>query len=182
MNPSLAQKLNAIGAVILGAVLLGAYIFEFALRELPCPLCLLQRWAFMGVACGALLNLRFGIRPSHYGISLISALLGAAISTRQILLHITDPVGFGTPLWGVHLYSWAFVAFVTAIFLIGVMLLMERQFKNQGDAVPQKSPWYWLPFGFLALLALGNTVSTFLECGWMQCPYNPTRYLLLPLV
>jgi len=180
MNPSLAQKLNSLGVLILGAVLLGAYTFEFTFQELPCPLCLLQRWAFIGVACGALLNLRIRIRTSHYGISLLSALLGAAISTRQILLHITDPVGFGTPLWGLHLYTWAFVAFVTSLFLIGVMLLGEGQFKDQGHAVPRRSPWYWLPFGLIALLALGNAISTFLECGWMQCPDNPTRYLLWP--
>lgn len=180
MNPSLAQKFNFIGALVLGGVLLGAYTFQFALRELPCPLCLLQRWAFLGVAFGALLNLRFGNRPSHYGLSLISALFGAAVSARQMLLHITGPVGFGTPIWGMHLYSWAFVAFVTAAFLIGVMLLAEGQFGEKGDAVPRKSPWYWIPFGFLSLLALSNTLFTFLECGWMQCPDNPTHYFLLP--
>lgn len=180
MNASGAQKLNALCALILGGVLIGAYTFQLALRELPCPLCLLQRWAFLGVAFGAILNLRFGIRPSHYGFSLISALFGAAISGRQILLHITDPVGFGTPLWGMHIYSWAFVAFVSAVFLIGVMLLADGQFGENGKAVPRKSIWFWLPFGLLALLALANTISTFLECAWMTCPDNPTRYFLLP--
>jgi hypothetical protein len=35
----------------------------------------------LGVACGGLLNVKFGIRPSHYGIAIVSAMLGGVPPT-----------------------------------------------------------------------------------------------------
>jgi disulfide bond formation protein DsbB len=90
----------------------------------------------LGVAFGAMLNLRYGIRPSHYGVSLISAVFGACVSTRQILLHIvpgTGTSGYGSAVLGLHLYTWAFIVFAVVILLIGIVMFFEGQFEKNAD-------------------------------------------------
>jgi len=52
VSPALARRLNAVFVLAMCAMLLGAYGVQFILRELPCPLCLLQRAGMLGVACG----------------------------------------------------------------------------------------------------------------------------------
>ena len=49
--------------VAFAGVLTAALVMQFVFGELPCPLCLLQRVALVGVAYGLLLNLRFGPQP-----------------------------------------------------------------------------------------------------------------------
>ena len=116
---STAITLNALGLYGVALVLAIAFGAQLWLHELPCPLCLLQRMQFAMLAIGPILNIRFGPRPSHYGISLLAALLGAAVAARQIFLHILpgDP-GFGSALFGYHYYTWAFIGFTAAIVLI----------------------------------------------------------------
>ncbi|MEQ9617871.1 MAG: disulfide bond formation protein B [Deltaproteobacteria bacterium] len=179
MNPALARNLNALGVLGICGVLLGAYFIQFVKGEFPCPLCLLQRLGMLGVAFGAMLNLRFGIRPSHYGISLLSAVFGASVSVRQILLHIVPGTGsYGSPVLGLHLYTWAFVVFVAAIFLIGLMMLWERQFReNHESNSPENMSRFIKTVFFLAVfISASNVVTTFLECGPGQCPDNPVSY------
>jgi disulfide bond formation protein DsbB len=103
MTPANAMKLNAVARYAISAVLLVAFYFQFALGELPCPLCLLQRVAFTALAVGPILTLRHGPRPGHYGLIVLAALLGAAIASRQVLLHIIPgDAGYGSALHGYH--------------------------------------------------------------------------------
>ena len=117
---------HLIALLLLAMPLLGAFGIQLLMHEIPCPLCLLQRVGMLGVAVGLMMNLRFGIRPLHYGISIVSALVGAAISTRQILLHIVPSAdgitGYGDAVLGMHLYTWALVVFLASI--LGIALLM----------------------------------------------------------
>jgi len=76
MTPANALKLNALALYAIAAVLLAAFYFQFALGELPCPLCLLQRVAFTALAVGPVLTLRHGPRPGHYGLIILAGLLG----------------------------------------------------------------------------------------------------------
>src|ERR1700693_5531538 len=110
MTPANAMKLNALALYASAAVLLAAFYLQFALSELPCPLCLLQRVAFTGLAVGPILTLRHGPRPAHYGLIILAGLVGAALASRQVLLHIMpgDP-GYGSALNGYHFYTWAFI-------------------------------------------------------------------------
>ncbi len=55
-----ARTLNALGLLGCCAILLVAFGYQFALGELPCPLCLLQRAAFAASGVGFALNVRFG--------------------------------------------------------------------------------------------------------------------------
>ena len=76
--------LNGIEACGIVLVLTMAFGFQYLFNELPCPLCLLQRIGFTIVALGFLLNIRFGLRPSHYAIALLGALFTAFVALRQV--------------------------------------------------------------------------------------------------
>jgi len=182
MNSSLARNINAFAILGICGILLGAYYIQFVKGEFPCPLCLLQRLAMLGVAFGAMMNLRYGIHPTHYGISLLSAVLGACISIRQILLHISPGSGgYGSPVFGMHLYSWALIVFIVSIVLIGIMLFSDRQYEDYDENKPSKSVgWFATTIFFLVLfITVANVATTYLECGFIQCPDNPTSYIIL---
>jgi disulfide bond formation protein DsbB len=128
------MTLNALGLYSIALVLAIAFAAQLLLGELPCPLCLLQRIQFAMLAVGPILNLRYGPRPSHYGISLLVAIAGAGFAARQILLHIMPgDTGYGSALFGYHYYTWAFIGFSVAIFLLAVMLLFDRQFAPEKE-------------------------------------------------
>lgn len=182
MSPALARRLNAVFVLAMCAMLLGAYGVQFILRELPCPLCLLQRAGMLGVAAGGLLNVKFGIRASHYGIALLSAMLGGAVSVRQILLHIVPGTGsYGTAFFGLHLYTWALITFIAVGVVIAIMLVLDRQFDPE-IVPPSGYPLDGLAraaFALAFVVAAGNVLTTFLMCGFGGCPDNPTGYLWL---
>lgn len=175
MKPQTAVMMNVVALFAIAGVLAAAFAMQFAYGELPCPLCLLQRVLFCALTAGPILNLRYGPRASHYALSIFAALIGAAISVRQILLHILpgDP-GFGSAILGYHYYTWAFLLFVAAIALTAVMMLFDRQFEN-GDP-PRRSIVgeiaVWLVIG----LTFANVISTLAICGFKACPDNPVRY------
>ena len=101
---------NALLILVLVCVIGAAFYQEATKQGPPCPLCLLQRIGMIGIATGALMNLRFGIRSQHYALSLLSAGLGGAVSVRQILLHVCPGFPeFGYPVLGYGLYTWAFI-------------------------------------------------------------------------
>jgi disulfide bond formation protein DsbB len=181
MSRTVAVTLNALSLYALAAVLAAAFAAQLLLHELPCPLCLLQRLQFTWLAIGPILNVRFGPRPSHYALSLLAAIVGAAFSTRQILLHILPgDAGYGTALLGYHYYSLALIGFAIAIVLLAAILLFDRQFDEDRTALAVAPGAFataavWLVIGLIAL----NAVSTLLECGFGACAENPVVYELL---
>jgi disulfide bond formation protein DsbB len=179
MTRSLAVTLNALGLYAIALVLLVAFAAQLVLHELPCPLCLLQRIQFAMLAVGPILNLRFGPRPSHYAVSLLTALAGAAFAARQILLHVMpgDP-GYGSALLGYHYYSWAFLGFAAAIVALAAVLLFDEQFREADKPRPISAFARTAVWLVLALTVL-NVISTLLECGFAACPDNPVAYELL---
>ena len=182
MFPERAVTLNALGLYGVAAVLAAAFAAQFMLNELPCPLCLLQRIMFAALAIGPMLNIRFGPRPSHYALSLLAALVGAMVSTRQVLLHIMPgDAGYGSALFGYHYYTWALLGFIVAIAMIAIALLFDRQFEKQESVPPAMTTFahtaVWLVIGLTAL----NVISTLLECGLSACADNPVVYELLTL-
>ncbi|MBB3061643.1 disulfide bond formation protein B [Microbulbifer rhizosphaerae] len=168
---------DALALLGVSGILWFALIWQLWLRELPCPLCLLQRVAFLMVGIGLLLNLRCGPRPLHYTVILVSALGGLLAAGRQVLLHIApgDP-GFGSPFLGLHFYTWAFIAFSALLLYAAVTLALE----HFEDAPPRAlSPLANLAAVSFLVIALINLVSTTLECSLGPCPDNPTEYQLL---
>jgi len=170
MRKKIVLFLNSLFPMVLAAVIMGAYYIQFSKHEEPCPLCMLQRLGMIGVAIGPLLNLRFGMSTSHYAISLFSAILGASVSLRQICLHICpgSPT-FGEPTFGLSLYTWAFLVFVTSIFMIGVLLLLHKPAKE--DLQPRKVGMLGMvAFGLIFLVAFVDIITTFQHCGFGTCP------------
>lgn len=185
LSPEIARVLNFVGIVALIGVLLGAYVYQFSHRELPCTLCLLQRLAMFAVAFGAAMNLVLGPDPRHYGLCIVSAIFGLGVSIRQTLLHInpyfdkttgqptleaTANPPFGETVLGLNLYVWGVVIFATVILAAGIVLLFRGQFE------PAKTEPHWLSrlaaigVGALFVMAALETVTVFLECGLGDCP------------
>jgi disulfide bond formation protein DsbB len=181
MSRSHAITINALGLYAIAFVLAAAFGAQLLLKELPCPLCLLQRIQFALLAIGPILNIRHGPRPSHYALSLLTAAAGAAFAMRQVLLHIMpgDP-GYGSALLGYHYYTWAFIGFSLAIILIAAALLFDTQFKDDA-AIPPVAAGAFARFAVWLVIALTalNVLSTLLECGFAACPDNPVEYELL---
>ncbi len=179
MTSARAITLNVLALYALAAVLATAFGAQFVLGELPCPLCLLQRIMFALLAIGPILNIRYGPRPSHYALSLLAAIVGAVVSTRQVLLHIMPgDAGYGTALFGYHFYTLALIAFVAAIALISLVLLFDRQFTPQ--PVPVTTGIVaTIAVGLIIALTAGNFASALLECGFKACADDPVVYELL---
>ncbi|MCV9926695.1 disulfide bond formation protein B [Flavobacterium sp. LS1R49] len=185
MSKQVITYINILGMFIISAILCGAYYFQFRLNEFPCPLCLLQRMCFLGIIFGLYLNLKFGFNPTHYGLSILSAIIGASISYRQVLLHICpnpDDHGYGTPIFGMHLYTWALIAFVVSIIIISILLLAPKQFKKKtkkNHLSPTPLFLTEIAFGIVLILVLTNVFFTFMECGFGFCPDDPISYQIL---
>ncbi len=73
---------------VIAGILTMAMTLQYANGELPCPLCLLERVAMLGVCFGIMLNFRRGFSYQNTGFSLLSAILLLIISVRQSLLDI----------------------------------------------------------------------------------------------
>ena len=161
---------------LISFALAAAFVDQLVFGELPCPLCLLQRAALAAAGLGFMLNIRFGVRPLHYGLVIMADLVGAAVAMRQVLLHIAPgDAGFGSALLGLHYYTWAFITFVGI--LVGVAVLLSLPNSTDSAAAPQRHGWLVGTVVLLfALLIAANLVSTLLECGLSQCPDNPVGY------
>jgi len=174
-----SRLLNALGLIALDTVLVLAFVDQLWYRDLPCPVCILQRAGFIAAGFGLALNLVFGPKPSHYGVAILGAIAGGAISMRQILVHIVPGTGsYGNPIFGVHLYTWAFIAFALLIVACAIMLLDDRQFAR---TEPMSARLRVLPLTALTVflvLAVANVISTLALCGMGFCPDLPTDYLL----
>lgn len=165
----LEKNLNALMVIILTAVLWGALSIQLIVHEEPCPLCLLQRMGMLGMCFGALLNLRFGVRRTHYGLSLLAAAFGGFVALRHIALHACpgSPT-FGIPFWGLSLYTWsALIHFIAIIYIAALMCL----FDHQRDEIAKRPMNWWqqLAFGSTTLVALVNIFTTLQLCGLGDC-------------
>ena len=172
-----AARLNLLGLLGTSGVLLVAFTDQLVLGELPCPLCLLQRAGFVGIGIGFLLNLRCGASPAHYGVILISAIAGALVASRQVMLHIVPGSGaYGSALFGLHFYTWALIGFAAAVLFAALTLFVEKFGERTGAA---STPWPRVAAWLFVLVVAANAVSTLLECGLGPCADNPTGYLWL---
>ena len=185
LSPESVRVLNFVGMLAMIGVLIGAYIYQFYYRELPCTLCQLQRLAMVAVAFGAAMNVKLGPDPRHYGVCLASALFGIAISIRQTLLHINpffdtktaQPTlsaaangPFGQPVMGLHLYVWGIVLFATVILAVGIVQLFRGQFKLSAQEPDWLKRMASVGVGILLVMATLETLTTFMECGFGACP------------
>ncbi|MDG2049588.1 MAG: disulfide bond formation protein B [Myxococcota bacterium] len=179
--------LHAMVVVVTG-VLCGGFYVQFAQGEFPCPLCILERMAMILAMVGPVGVILAGLRQGEiepalwarsWGMLILGALIGLVISARHVLLHIApgDP-GYGTPLFGLHLYTWALLVFVTLLAVSGVILLFagpgaivfSHRFRRLSRAVVV----------FFGIVVLANAVAVFFETGFsLFLSDTPTGYRLL---
>lgn len=164
------KYINSICILIVCSILSGALYFQFGLHEDPCPLCLLQRMGMIGVIFGLALNSYFGFDSKHFAIVIIAALVGAVYSVRQVLLHIAPvpgDTGYGTPIFGMHLYSWGVLIFVASILGSALFLLFNDKFKTNSShkiILFEKITVY-----IATTIIIINIVATLFECQLGPC-------------
>lgn len=175
----IARLINILALFALIGVLAGSLHLQFGVGEQPCPLCLVQRSGMIGLAVGPIMNLLWGMKPAHYALSILAAMVGGAASVRQILLHIATPgdPGYGPAVMGLHLYTWAAITFAVAIAGCAILLLWDRPFRlndqgiwngRRGLRILAFTAIIWVA---LDLLVIG--ISVLPECGLGMCPDDP---------
>ena len=170
-------------------VLLAAFAMQFGLGELPCPLCMLQRYGMILSSLGPfwiiLQDNRGQLTAQSYqqglGLAALGALLGASVSTRQVLLHILPgDAGYGSALLGAHLYSWALVTFIVtllAVAVLGILAPVTLSGKNApADPAPPISRW--TTGLFLLTIAANAVMIVCLEGFSWALPDDPVSYYL----
>lgn len=177
MTSDLSRLLNALGLLLVGIVLAAAFFDQFWFGDLPCPLCTLQRAAFIAAGFGLALNVIFGPQPSHYAVTILGAVAGAAMAIRQTLLHIVPNSGsYGNTVFGLHLYSWAFIVFALMIVGCALLLLNDRQFARVAPISTRLKPLALTAVILFVVLAIANVIATLALCGVGFCPDAPTGY------
>ncbi|MET9609624.1 disulfide bond formation protein B [Streptomyces sp. NPDC006512] len=172
------------------AVVCGGLFYQFGLHEFPCPLCIVQRMFMLLAALGAAYIIRTAlwtgtVTSRHYmtgwGLALIASTGGSFAAWRQTMLHVLPgDKGYGSELFGLHLYVWAWLLFTASVLAIGVVLAFAHVTADR--AVPANIPGRYrivgtAALGFLGLVIIANLVAVFLEEGfhWFL-PDDPTRY------
>lgn len=181
MMSKLERLLNPLAVITSVLIVAAALVFQMTLNELPCPLCLLQRLGILAIAFGFMMNIRFGIKPIHYGFSLLAAVFAGAVSLRQILLHIVPGSGhYGSAVLGLHMYTWVFVIVVAFIMGIAVLLMISKHDLEYAKATSRVINLSSL-LALISLLGVTfvNAGATLLECGVGVCGADPTVYRLL---
>lgn len=180
MSAPISRNLNVLALAAIGGVLGIAFLDQFTQSDIPCPLCLLQRAAFIGVGLGLAMNVQFGSRPAHYAFVFVCTIAGILISCRHVLLHIAPGSStYGATILGLHLYVWALLLFMLICVDTFGMLLFEWSTSLSPEGSMRRSTIGTIVIALFCLIAVGNCVSSILECGAGMCPENPQGYLLL---
>ena len=193
----LVYKLAHVEILGICAVLIAAFWVQFVQGEYPCPLCLIQRMAMMLCVMGPAMVIvegmdedviRVDTLAAGYGLSVLAAVLGLLVSSRQVLLHLNKKTpayvdhfvgstGYGSSVFGLHLYSWADIVFLVVIFTSGLTLVASRWMHRV--STPGYPKLTRLTFWILGLIILANAISAFALGGfhWFL-PDNPEAYRL----
>ena len=179
-----AQRLLALGNYIylllmfltIAGILSAAMFMQYARGELPCPLCLLQRAALLGVCFGIMLDFRHGFSYQNTGFSLLFAIFLLIVAVRQTLIDIYPRPGheyIGTAIFGLHMPVWSVVIALCLLIAYAVKLAAIggnehlRQY-NIGTFPIIRRIATVLSF-FVIAIALVNFVSVLLQCGLGEC-------------
>lgn len=171
-------------------VLLGAFYIQFGVGELPCPLCMQQRYGMilstlaaifvvLQARRGQLTSLRYA---QGLGMGVLAVTAGSAVSIRHITRHILpgDP-GYGSPFLGLHLYTWAYITYAIVVIYCAVALMLAPR------GIPVAPPpgsrartvstvIIWLFFA----LVIANFIAIIFEEGFAwRLPSDPQHWNLI---
>jgi len=177
------NELFALGIMaVIAAVLTGALFMQYGRGELPCPLCLLQRVAMLGVCFGLMQNFRGGFSDRNLGYSLLFSVFLLIVAVRQTLLDIYPRPGHeyvGSAVLGLHMPVWSVVIAVALITAFALKLCIVGS--EQGARTPDRRSMLGGAAAMVSLyviaLALVNFGSVVVQCGLGEC--HTTGYALL---
>ncbi len=162
-------------AVIAG-ILTAAMTLQYVKGELPCPLCLLERVAMLGVCFGIMMNFRRGFSYQNTGFSLLFAIVLLVIAVRQSLLDIYPRPGheyIGSAIFGIHMPVWSIIIALSLLtaYAIKLAVLGGDEYLRQADlgefpAIRKISDVLSL---YIIAICIINLVSVILQCGFGEC-------------
>ena len=167
---------------ILAGILTAAMIMQYTFGEIPCPLCLLQRFAMFGCCFGLVQQLRFGTSERGTGIGLIFSVLLLVISVRQTLVDILPRAGHeyvGSTIFGIHMPVWSIFIAVALLLGFAVRLALFGGSRSAPDAAG--APITWSAQGliiYVVFICAVNFISVVAQCGISEC--HTFGYKLLP--
>ena len=164
-----------------------ALALQFLFAELPCPLCMLQRYGMILSTLGALWIVRQAqsgtLTTASYvqglGLGTLGAFAGAVFGARQVMLHILPgDAGYGAPVMGLHLYSWAFVTFAVVIVFVALLSILAPEARPEAPKEGSLQARISVAVGlaFLAVVAVNAVMIVFLEGFAWVLPDDPTSY------
>ena len=177
LNPIIIYIGITIFSILASAI---AFFFQFKYHELPCPLCLLQRFGFLAIGFGAYLSMIRGASWKYDLIIICASTYTLLVALRQVLLHIVpnDP-GYGSSFLGIHFYTWSLLSSFIFIILIAILPLINFTINMFNKEIYFSNLLVKLIKVSFIIIILINIVATYLECGFTQCPDNPINYLEL---
>jgi disulfide bond formation protein DsbB len=167
--------------LVLAAILTAAMIVQYVFGEIPCPICLLQRFAMFGCCFGLIQQLRSGDDERGAGVSQIFALMLLVISARQTLLDLFPRPGhayIGSAIFGIHMPVWS-VLIATAL-LIGLAIRLAFFGGPRTSSMPAASLILRLTQAlrvYVVFLCAINFVSVVVQCGIEECHTFGYRFL-----
>jgi len=161
---------------VIAGILTAAMTLQYVNGELPCPLCLLERVAMLGVCFGIMLNFRRGFSYQNTGFSLLFAIVLLVISVRQSLLDIYPRPGheyIGSAIFGIHMPVWSIIialALLTA-YAIKLAILGDDEYLREADVseFPAIRRIADILSVYVIAICLINLVSVVLQCGFGEC-------------
>jgi disulfide bond formation protein DsbB len=178
-QPSWSEQLHALYMLgmmtVIASILTTAMIFQYGYGELPCPLCLLQRVAMLGVCFAIMQNFRNGFSYRNSGLGMIFALLLLIVSVRQTLLDIYPRPGhsyIGSAVLGLHMPVWS-VLIALALLIAYAIELMAFGGSGPRNTAIKNQRLISTAAAAVSLYVIGigiiNFVSVVLQCGVGEC-------------
>lgn len=183
MAAALDRLILLLMLTILAAILTAAMIMQYALGEIPCPLCLLQRFAMFGCCFGLVQQLRSSNSERGSGISLIFSIVLLVISVRQTLLDIFPRPGHdyvGSAVFGIHMPVWS--VFIAVALLLGIAIRLAlfggtcATREGAGSHIHRLAKMLQLYVVFICAI---NFISVVAQCRMGEC--HTSGYRLLPM-
>lgn len=177
---NILDKLDSIAIIGIIIILITAFGYQLVDNELPCALCVMQRMGLYAISLGLVINLVIGRNQTNYTMIIISSVINSWISLLQVILHIVPNTGgFGSSVFGLHMYTWNFI--VSMIFIVygclgGFLNGSEYQLRVKISLIHK------IIIGILFLTLVANAISAFIECGPYICPSDPQSYWLLDMI
>jgi disulfide bond formation protein DsbB len=167
--------------IALAAALTAAMVMQYAFGEIPCPLCLLQRYALLGCCFGVVMQLRSTHSERGAGIGAIFAVVLLVISVRQTLLDLFPRPGHayvGSAVFGIHMPVWSVLISVALLagFAVRLALFGAPRLSALNALSPMSRLTRYLVF-YVVLICAINFVSVVVQCGAGEC--HTTGYFLL---